>query len=317
MNMFVDQDEATALSASLGQCDYIAFLDGAMVTTDEALAEVRSRDRACSPPPAITVTRAPRAPPPACLRVRPASVGRPTASTPLRWAARRSLPPATATCRTKSPGSVAGVASHPRDGTSVDASGQRRWAGWEFTNQGGRGVPDVAALADRNTPYLVYSDHTPGSQPAGVAGTSVSSPLTLGLWASTEGAYENTLGLAQYDFYNLYNQVNPATSKARRARCTCRPRTSPVAGFRDITLGTNGGCVAKSGYDYCTGIGSVRRPRSRERSNRRHWRRSGRADRRDRQLSAPPFRNTRLGESPLHQQHGRKMCGGVWSAQSS
>jgi hypothetical protein len=29
-----------------------------------------------------------------------------------------------------------------------------------------------------------------------------------------------------------------------------------VTGFRDITLGTNGGCVAKSGYDYCTGIGA-------------------------------------------------------------
>ena len=39
INMFVSQDKATALSASLGECDYIAFLDGAMLTTDEALAE--------------------------------------------------------------------------------------------------------------------------------------------------------------------------------------------------------------------------------------------------------------------------------------
>jgi pseudomonalisin len=38
INMFVSQDQATALSASLGECDYIAFLDGAMLTTDEALA---------------------------------------------------------------------------------------------------------------------------------------------------------------------------------------------------------------------------------------------------------------------------------------
>jgi hypothetical protein len=31
----------------------------------------------------------------------------------------------------------------------------------------------------------------------------------------------------------------------------------PVTGFRDITLGTNAGCVAKPGYDYCSGIGAV------------------------------------------------------------
>jgi subtilase family serine protease len=39
INMFVEQDKATALSASLGECDYIAFLDGAMLTSDEELAE--------------------------------------------------------------------------------------------------------------------------------------------------------------------------------------------------------------------------------------------------------------------------------------
>jgi hypothetical protein len=32
---------------------------------------------------------------------------------------------------------------------------------------------------------------------------------------------------------------------------------SPATGFRDITAGNNGGCVAKAWYDYCTGIGSV------------------------------------------------------------
>src|SRR5581483_4026466 len=37
INLFVAQDKATALSASLGECDYLAFLDGAMVATDNAL----------------------------------------------------------------------------------------------------------------------------------------------------------------------------------------------------------------------------------------------------------------------------------------
>ncbi len=130
---------------------------------------------------------------------------------------------------------------------------------WEFTNQGGRGVPDVAALADSNTPYLVYGDHTKGTQPSGVGGTSVASPLTMGLWASISTAHANGLGLASYDFYNQYNKVNPATTESGPLGPIYVPATSPkpVTGFRDITLGTNGGCVAKAGWDYCTGIGSV------------------------------------------------------------
>ena len=39
INLFVSDDKASALSISLGECDYIAFLDGAMIASDEALAQ--------------------------------------------------------------------------------------------------------------------------------------------------------------------------------------------------------------------------------------------------------------------------------------
>jgi hypothetical protein len=63
----------------------------------------------------------------------------------------------------------------------------------------------------------------------------------------------------QYDFYNPYNQVNPAATITGPTGPTYVPAASPspVTGFRDITAGTNGGCVAKAGYDYCTGVGSI------------------------------------------------------------
>jgi subtilase family serine protease len=130
---------------------------------------------------------------------------------------------------------------------------------WEFTNQGGRGVPDVAALADGNTPYLVYAGHTKGTTPSGVGGTSIASPLTMGLWASMESARGNRLGLASYAFYSVYNKTNPATtiSGPLGPVFVANASPKPVTGFRDITLGTNAGCVAKPGYDYCTGIGAV------------------------------------------------------------
>jgi hypothetical protein len=81
----------------------------------------------------------------------------------------------------------------------------------------------------------------------------------MGLWASIESAHANGLGLASYDFYNQYNRTNPArTINAPTGPVFVANKSPrPVKGFRDITLGTNAGCVAKAGYDYCTGIGAL------------------------------------------------------------
>ena len=81
----------------------------------------------------------------------------------------------------------------------------------------------------------------------------------MGLWASILSAHHNSLGLASYDFYKVYNKVNPATVENGPLGPMYVPAANPgpVKGFRDIVLGTNGGCVAKPGYDYCSGIGSV------------------------------------------------------------
>lgn len=260
INMFVEQDKATALSASLGECDYIAFLDGAMLTSDEELAEGALQGQSMF---ASTGDNGY-----ACPEV--ASSGVPEGPPGVSWPADGEYTTAVGgtTLLADSNGNVQNEIAWVGGGGGISPwetappwTLQANTAGqtWEFTNQGGRGVPDVAALADENTPYLVYADDTPGTQPEGVGGTSVSSPLTMGLWASVESAHGNKLGLAQYDFYNLYNQVNPATTVSGPLGPTYVAATnpSPVPGFRDITVGTNGGCVAKAGYDYCTGIGSV------------------------------------------------------------
>jgi hypothetical protein len=111
INMFVAQDKATALSASLGECDYIAFLDGAMLATDNELAEgalqgqsmfASTGDNGYACPEGAS-TGVPEGP--------PATAGRPTARTRPRSEARRCLPTATATSRTRSPGSAAAAGS--------------------------------------------------------------------------------------------------------------------------------------------------------------------------------------------------------------
>src|SRR6202030_3033534 len=57
---------------------------------------------------------------------------------------------------------------------------------------GGRGVPDIAMDADPNSGANVYVN----GHPQGVGGTSLSSPLALGVWARMESARGNRLGFA-------------------------------------------------------------------------------------------------------------------------
>ena len=257
-NLFVSQDKANLLSASLGECDYIAFLDGAMLTTDEALAEGALQGQstfastgdngyAC---PEVASSGVPEGPPGVSWPsdgYYTTGVGGTTLLADSNGDVEEEL------AWVGGGGGVSPWETAPPWTLQANPAGQS----WQYTNQGGRSVPDVAAVADPDTPVLVYGS-TSGS-PEGVGGTSVASPVTMGLFASVQTAHDNQLGLASYDFYSLYNKTNPATVENGPTGPVYvpDPDPSPVTGFRDITLGTNGGCVAKPGYDYCTGIGSL------------------------------------------------------------
>jgi subtilase family serine protease len=258
INLFVSQDKANLLSASLGECDYIAFLDGAMLTTDEALAEGALQGQsmfastgdngyAC---PEVASSGVPEGPPGVSW---PSDGYYTTGVGGTTLLADQSGNVEDELAWIGGGGGVSPWETAPPWTLQANGVGQ----GWQYTNQGGRSVPDVSAVADENTPVLVY-DSTSGS-PTGVGGTSVASPVTMGLFASVQSAHDNWLGLASYDFYSLYNKTNPATVESGPLGPTYIPAAnpSPVKGFRDITLGTNGGCVARAGYDYCTGIGSL------------------------------------------------------------
>jgi kumamolisin len=97
----------------------------------------------------------------------------------------------------------------------------------------GRGVPDVAAVADPQTGYRVRVDGTD----LVIGGTSAVAPLWAALITRLAQAIGRPLGLLQP---TLYNSV-PAGTKA--------------PGFRDITTGNNGAYSAGPGWDPCTGLG--------------------------------------------------------------
>jgi kumamolisin len=94
----------------------------------------------------------------------------------------------------------------------------------------GRGVPDVAALADPATGYQVRVDGTPTV----LGGTSGAAPL----WAALVARLNERLG-------QPVGFLNSALYAHARDGVT-----------RDITLGTNGAYAAGPGWDACTGLGS-------------------------------------------------------------
>jgi pseudomonalisin len=102
----------------------------------------------------------------------------------------------------------------------------------------GKGSPDVAMDADPNSGVYLWLN---GAETCCYGGTSLSSPLTLGVWARLQSAHSNKLGFAGPV---LYTGATPIPSPA-----------SP-AGFHDIIVGANGLYTALPGYDYVTGLGT-------------------------------------------------------------
>ncbi|GHN02474.1 kumamolisin [Cytophagales bacterium WSM2-2] len=101
------------------------------------------------------------------------------------------------------------------------------------SNKSGRGVPDVAAVADPQTGYIILVD----GEDLVIGGTSAVSPLMSGLIARINEKKKMNVGLIHT---SIYGNAKP---------------------FRDITLGDNitapenKGYTAGKGWDACTGNG--------------------------------------------------------------
>lgn len=99
--------------------------------------------------------------------------------------------------------------------------------------------------ADLVSGALTYISCQPNQDPNNcqfiVGGTSLSSPLALGVWARLQSSHGNKLGFASPLFYK-----HP----------TPLPSVSSGPGFHDIVGGCNGLFCAIPRYDYVTGLGT-------------------------------------------------------------
>jgi subtilase family serine protease len=257
INEFVSDDKATSGSASLGECDYIAWADGAMLTTDEALEEGALQGQSMFASTGDNGSFCPEV----------ASTGVPGGAPGTSWPADGTWTTAAGgttviadsdgnvTAETAWVGGGGGISPFESAGDWTIPANPASQAN-QYTNQGGRSVPDVSALADENTPVLIY---TGDKTPEGIGGTSVSAPLLNGLWTRIQGVHRNKLGVASIRFYGVFDKANPGTTTTTPIGTQITNPTepaNPVPGFRDVVLGSDGLFDAAPGYDYTTGIGT-------------------------------------------------------------
>ncbi|HEX4505139.1 MAG TPA: S53 family peptidase [Alphaproteobacteria bacterium] len=109
-----------------------------------------------------------------------------------------------------------------------------------------RAIPDVAMDADPDTGAIVYVNGTTEV----IGGTSLSSPLAVGVWARMQSDHQNRLGFALPKLYASYPAFT-GTSKTVPSGVT-----RAEDGFHDVMTGANGAYTALPNYDYTTGMGS-------------------------------------------------------------
>jgi pseudomonalisin len=241
-NKFAHQNIAKAGSASFGLCEEFAFLDGSMLADDQVFLEAAAQGQTVFASTGDNGSACP--------------VGAGANGVPLSGAAGTVLYPASSPYVVGVGGTTLFTNSdftYNREigwdagggGTSAFESSPFWQAAVSPTSAAGKGVPDVSMDADIVSGALTYIGCTPNEDPNNcqfiVGGTSLASPLTLGVWARLLTSHGNKLGFASPLFYK---------------HATPLPSVSSGPGFHDIVGGCNGLFCAIPGYDYVTGLGT-------------------------------------------------------------
>jgi pseudomonalisin len=232
-NAFATQDVARAGSASFGECEYQAYLDGSMVAMDQVFAQAAAQGQTVFASAGDTGGFCPLAP----TNGVPAGVPDPNypASSPyvVSVGGTSLLTNPDGTYNSEIAWLAGGGGPSLYESQPYWQSGVTPPTGSTCLNTvlcAGKNLPDVAMDADPNSGANVYVN----GSPEGVGGTSLSSPLALGVWARLQSARANKLGFAAPRLYAVAGS----------------------AGYHDITLGDTGPYPATPGWDYATGNGS-------------------------------------------------------------
>jgi pseudomonalisin len=251
-NLWASQDIAKAASASLGECEYEAYLDGSMLIDDEVFAEAAAQGQTMFASSGDTGASCSVGAPNGTPDSGPPVVNYPASSPYVAGVGGTTLV-------TNATGSYDVELSWYAGGGGLSQFEYR--PSWQAQvvpvtsgKTGDRGVPDVAMDANPTSGADVYTGSTTSlyarTGVEGVGGTSLSSPLALGVWARIESAYGNRLGFASPALYSVYlsGTCNAETTTLEQV-CTSPAFHAPVAG-------DNGLYPETPGYNYDTGLGT-------------------------------------------------------------
>jgi pseudomonalisin len=224
-NKFVTDNVAKAGSASFGEAESFPYLDGAMMIDDEIFAEAAAQGQTVFASSGDTGGFS------TVLPTNGVPAGIPDVEYPA--ASPYVVAVGGTTLITNSDDSY-----NEELAWLAGGGGQSYWETAPYWQSGivptsavGKGLPDIAMDADPNSGANVYVN---GAQMV-VGGTSLASPLALGVWARLESGHANHLGYAAPLLYSQYGSV----------------------GLHDVTLGDNGPYPATPGWDFATGLGSI------------------------------------------------------------
>ncbi|MEA2786086.1 MAG: pseudomonalisin [Candidatus Eremiobacteraeota bacterium] len=255
---WVTQDVARLGNSSFGECEYSAWLDGAMKVDDDLFMQAAAQGQTMFASSGDTGSSCALAP----TNGAPAS-GPPFVSYPAASPYVVAVGGTTVVANSADASYVGEAAWNAGGGGLSQFENSPAWqravipssTGLAATNL--RGVPDIAMAADAfSGAYNVYGANIPGvgdcSTGCAIGGTSEASPLAMGVYARIMSWNVNMLGYAPRWFYRNYLQYQNSATTVNGP-----PPTQALGGFHDIITGANGGFTALPGYDYTTGLGTL------------------------------------------------------------
>lgn len=244
-NRWVTQDVAQVANASFSECEFLAFLDGAMMAEDQVFLQGAAQGQTLFASTGDTGSFCSVGTPNGVPLGAP-FVGYPASSPYVVGVGGTTLV-------TNADGSYsAEVAWYAGGGGLSQFEAAPYWqSGIVPTDVTGsplndRALPDVSMDADPNTGAIVI---VAGQQEI-VGGTSLSSPLAVGTWARLQSSHANRLGFASPKLYAGYAPFGTVPTSLPTGP------TQSVDGFHDILLGTNGLFDSLPDYDLTTGLGT-------------------------------------------------------------
>jgi subtilase family serine protease len=236
ISRWATDDKAKGGSASLGECEVFPYLDGSMLADDESFAEAAAQGQSFFASTGDTGSFCP-----AEVGENGVPAGVPMVNYPA--SSQYVMGVGGTTLLTDSDGNYdIETAWYAGGGGISQFEYSPFWqtaANIPSSELGDKGIPDISMDADPESGANIYYD---GAW-EGVGGTSLSSPLALGVWARMISANPK-LGFAPLTYYGLYDGTGAVGSY-------------PNGGFHDIITGCDGLYCATPGWDYTTGLGSL------------------------------------------------------------